>query len=147
MRSTPATVRPASASPRESQFSHGSRSESQRSARSRRPVLWGGSEPGIRRFCLWALGLAVLTLKKIVRTPGFTAGNEVKIPRSSVATTTLLTNAAVGSDRMLGWLFAFAGSGLPLAMLGPVRPPGRAAAGRDLPKYEEPRLRDGSSVC
>jgi len=105
------------------------------------------SEPGIRRFCLWALGLAVLTLKKIVRTPGFTAGNEVKIPRSSVATTTLLTNAAVGSDRMLGWLFAFAGSGLPLAMLGPVRPPGRAAAGRDLPKYEEPRLRDGSSVC
>ena len=31
------------------------------------------SEAGIRRFCLWAIGLAVLTLQRLARTPGFTA--------------------------------------------------------------------------
>jgi farnesyl-diphosphate farnesyltransferase len=99
------------------------------------------SEPGIRRFCLWALGLAVLTLKKIVATPGFTTGNEVKISRSSVAATMLLTNATLGSDRALRWLFARTASGLPLARLGPAR-----ERTRDLPQYEEPRLRGGSSA-
>src|SRR5580692_2551848 len=33
-----------------------------------------GAEPGIRRFCLWAIGLAVLTLRKIEHTPGFASG-------------------------------------------------------------------------
>ena len=31
-------------------------------------------EVGIRKFCLWAIGLAVLTLRKIHRIPGFRAG-------------------------------------------------------------------------
>ena len=32
------------------------------------------TETGIRRFCLWAIGLAVLTLRKIVRAMTPTAG-------------------------------------------------------------------------
>jgi farnesyl-diphosphate farnesyltransferase len=72
-------------------------------------------ETGIRRFCLWAIGLAVLTLKKIQQTPGFTAGGQVKVSRSSVMLTRILTNLAVRSDRMLWSLFERAAAGLPLA--------------------------------
>ena len=35
-------------------------------------LLIPGKETGIRRFCLWAVGLAVLTLRKIHKNPGFT---------------------------------------------------------------------------
>ena len=34
-------------------------------------LLIPGKETGIRRFCLWAIGLAVLTLRKIAHNPGF----------------------------------------------------------------------------
>ncbi|MHC8441954.1 MAG: phytoene/squalene synthase family protein, partial [Candidatus Eutrophobiaceae bacterium] len=39
---------------------------------------------GIRRFCLWALGMAVLTLNKINMRRDFTCGTQVKINRRSV---------------------------------------------------------------
>ncbi len=81
-------------------------------------LLIPGKEIGIRRFCLWAIGLAVLTLRKIERNPRFTAGSQVKVKRSSVAMTRLLTNAAGRSDWMLRLLFAQAARGLPLARLG-----------------------------
>ena len=42
-------------------------------------LLIPGKEKGIRRFCLWAIGLAVLTLRKIAHNPGFTAGAQVKV--------------------------------------------------------------------
>ena len=58
-------------------------------------------ETGIRRFCLWAVGLAVLTLRRIERTPGFTSGAQVKVSRSTVTTVTLLTGAAVRHDWVL----------------------------------------------
>jgi farnesyl-diphosphate farnesyltransferase len=93
-------------------------------------------EPGIRRFCLWALGLAVLTLRRIQRTPGFSAGAQVKISRSAVAATQLLTSAAAGNDRLLRGLFGFAAAGLPRATLGAVRPPQRPAAA-PLPAAED----------
>ena len=41
-------------------------------------------ETGIRRHCLWALGMAVLTLRRIHATPAFQAGREVTISRRSV---------------------------------------------------------------
>jgi len=47
-------------------------------------LLIPGEEPGIRRFCLWAIGLAVLTLRNIERTPQFTAGSQVKVSRAAV---------------------------------------------------------------
>ncbi|NIN34876.1 MAG: squalene/phytoene synthase family protein, partial [Gammaproteobacteria bacterium] len=36
-------------------------------------------ETGIRHFCLWALGMAVLTLRNINSHRNFTSGREVKI--------------------------------------------------------------------
>ena len=37
-------------------------------------LLIPGNETGIRRFCLWAIGLAVLTLRKIARESGLHRG-------------------------------------------------------------------------
>jgi len=82
-----------------------------------------GTEPGIRRFCLWAIGLAVLTLQKIGKNPGFTAGSQVKISRSAVAMTRFLTDLSVRNDWLLRRLFAQAARGLPLARLADVRRP------------------------
>lgn len=78
-------------------------------------LLIPGEEAGIRRFCLWAIGLAVLTLRKIVGRPGFKSGAQVKVSHSAVALTRILTNIAVSNDWMLRRLFAAAAHGLPLA--------------------------------
>jgi len=84
-------------------------------------LLIPARERGIRRFCLWAIGLAVLTLQRIARTPGFNSGAQVKVSRRAVAMTQLLTNLAVRSDWMLRGLFERAASGLPLAPAAAVR--------------------------
>ncbi len=89
-------------------------------------LLIPGAEAGIRRFCLWAIGLAVLTLQRIDRTPGFTSGAQVKVSRSAVGMTQLLTNFAVRNDWMLKRLFAIAARGLPLAPAVVARRPSRA---------------------
>jgi farnesyl-diphosphate farnesyltransferase len=86
-------------------------------------LLIPGKETGIRRFCLWAIGLAVLTLRKIERNPRFTAGAQVKVTRSAVAMTRLLTHVAGRSDWMLRLLFAQAARGLPRARLADLHRP------------------------
>ena len=70
-------------------------------------------EVGIRKFCLWAIGLAVLTLRKIHARPDFTSGQQVKISRRSVKATIFATNLTLTSDRALRLLFALAAAGLP----------------------------------
>jgi len=82
-----------------------------------------GKEAGIRRFCLWAIGLAVLTLRKIEGTPGFASGARVKVSHLSVALTRILTSAAVGNDWLLKRLFDWTAAGLPLASPSAVRRP------------------------
>jgi farnesyl-diphosphate farnesyltransferase len=72
-------------------------------------------EAGIRRFCLWAVGLAVLTLRRIQKLPGFTAGREVKVSRRAVMATRILTNLALRNDTLLSGLFRAAAAGLPVA--------------------------------
>ncbi|MGH8149650.1 MAG: phytoene/squalene synthase family protein [Steroidobacteraceae bacterium] len=84
-------------------------------------------ESGIRRFCLWSIGLAVLTLRRIERNPGFTSGAEVKVSHASVALTRLLTTLAVRHDRVLMRLFDWAAGDLPLAPPADVRRHSRAA--------------------
>ncbi|MFT5392463.1 MAG: farnesyl-diphosphate farnesyltransferase [Gammaproteobacteria bacterium] len=69
-------------------------------------------EAGIRRFCLWALGMAVLTLRKVHAHPDFTDAKDVKIARSSVKATVLVTSALVQRDRTLRALFKLASLGL-----------------------------------
>ncbi|MGO9935081.1 MAG: phytoene/squalene synthase family protein [Steroidobacteraceae bacterium] len=86
-------------------------------------LLIPAKEQGIRRFCLWAIGLAVLTLRKIAHNPGYKAGAQVKIRRSAVSMTVLLTNLAVKNSWMLRNLFAWAAGSLPLARLPELRRP------------------------
>lgn len=62
-------------------------------------------ETGIRLHCLWALGMAVLTLRRIHATPAFRSGQEVKISRRSVWMVTIVTSAAVRSNLVLKLLF------------------------------------------
>jgi farnesyl-diphosphate farnesyltransferase len=71
------------------------------------------SDPGIRRFCLWPIGMAVLTLRKIHSQSGFTSGQQVKISRGAVRSTVLACDLALRSNRALGLLFAAATCGLP----------------------------------
>ncbi|MFQ5845740.1 MAG: squalene/phytoene synthase family protein, partial [Planctomycetota bacterium] len=83
-------------------------------------------ETGIRRFCLWAIGMAVLTLRNINRRRDFTTGAKVKISRRTVRATILLANLATRSNTVLRLLFKAAARGLPLQEPAPSR---HAAAG------------------
>jgi 4,4'-diapophytoene synthase len=84
-------------------------------------------EPGIRRFCLWSIGLAVLTLRRITERLGFTSGTQVKVSHAMVALTRILTTLAVRHDRALMRLFDWAAGDLPLAAPAEVRRHSRAA--------------------
>ena len=86
-------------------------------------LLIPGRETGIRRFCLWAIGLAVLTLQKINAKPQFTAGVQVKVSRRAVAMTRILTDIALRNDWLLRALFVRAAKGLPLTRVDEVRRP------------------------
>ena len=72
-------------------------------------------EVGIRRFCLWALGMAILTLRKINSHRRFTSGNEVKISRWSVRATIISMNLLTRHNFLLKWLFNRLAAGLPAA--------------------------------
>ena len=71
-------------------------------------------ESGIRKFCLRAIGLAILTLRKIHSRPGFTNSQRVRISRRSVRATIFVTDVTLSSDRALRMLFSLAAKGLPL---------------------------------
>ncbi len=72
------------------------------------------SEVGIRRHCLWALGMAVLTLRRIDTTPNYTSGNEVKISRRDVKSIILAVNFTARSDFLTRTLFSSLKRKLPL---------------------------------
>ncbi|NNC65320.1 MAG: squalene/phytoene synthase family protein, partial [Gammaproteobacteria bacterium] len=71
-------------------------------------------EAGIRRFCLWAIGLAVLTLRKVRKHGDLASAERLKISRRSVKATVGLVNLTYSSDRALRALFDIASAGLPL---------------------------------
>ena len=81
-------------------------------------LLLPKEEVGIRRFCLWALGMAVLTLRKINHNRDFTCGEQVKISRHSVKATMLSTHLFTRHDRLLEWLFNTTAKTLPVAEPG-----------------------------
>lgn len=80
-------------------------------------------ERGIRRFCLWAIGMALLTLRKINAHPGYTSGREVKISRRAVQATVLVANVAVWSNQAMALAFRLAARGLPQAEPARLCPP------------------------
>lgn len=65
-------------------------------------------ETGIRNFCLWALGMAVLTLKKIKHNLHVINSDEIKITRNHVKATILATRLTGRSNTMLTLLFNLA---------------------------------------
>ena len=62
-------------------------------------------ETGVRRFLLWTLGLAVLTLRRIHAEPGFQNGDTVKISRRQVRGVVIATSALARRTGALRWLF------------------------------------------
>ena len=62
-------------------------------------------ETGIRNFCLWAIGMAVLTLNKIKDNLDFTESNQVKISRNSVKATIVVSRLSVRSNLLLSLFF------------------------------------------
>ena len=69
-------------------------------------------EPGIRQFCLWAIGMAVLTLQKIQHSDAYLTGHNVKITRRAVRNVILGCRLTGRYDRGLRWLFAWWSRGL-----------------------------------
>ncbi len=62
-------------------------------------------QAGIRRHCLWALGMSILTLEKIYKNPTFARGKEVKISRLTVKSLISQAQAALHSNHALTDLF------------------------------------------
>jgi farnesyl-diphosphate farnesyltransferase len=81
-------------------------------------LLLPRAEVGLRKFCLWALGMAVLTLRNINNNRTFTAGSEVKISRRSVRTIVALSRLTASQDTVLRALFAIATAPLPRLAAG-----------------------------
>jgi farnesyl-diphosphate farnesyltransferase len=71
-------------------------------------------EAAIRNFCLWSIGMAVLTLRKINRHVDFRSGQVVKISRRSVKATIFASRLCARNDPALRLLFRAAAAGLPI---------------------------------
>jgi farnesyl-diphosphate farnesyltransferase len=87
-------------------------------------------ETGIRNFCLWAIGLAVLTLRKIHNHLDYTDGSQVKISRFSVKGTILATRLTLQNNALLKLLFSIAAWRLPPSPAASRWSPAGASDGR-----------------
>ncbi|KAF3981713.1 MAG: phytoene/squalene synthase family protein [Methylococcales symbiont of Hymedesmia sp. n. MRB-2018] len=67
--------------------------------------LLPSNETGIRNFCLWALGMAVLTLNNIKKNLDFNHSDQVKITRKDVKKTILASKLTARSNILLSLLF------------------------------------------
>lgn len=83
-------------------------------------LLIPAQEAGIRRHLLWGVGLAVLALRRIDRTPSFRQGRKIRLSRFSVGAVVAVTSIAARRDSALRFLFRAATRGLPSV----VQPPG-----------------------
>lgn len=70
-------------------------------------------ETGLRDFCLWALGMAIMTLRRIHLHPYFSRSSEVKISRRCVKATVLTTRLCHRHNDLLRWLLNAASRSLP----------------------------------
>lgn len=72
------------------------------------------SERGMRNFCLWALAMAMLSLRRINQRRDYDRRDEVKISRNAVKLTVLNSKLWAGNDAVLLDFFALLGKRLPL---------------------------------
>lgn len=75
------------------------------------------SETGIRKFCLWAIGMAILTLRNLNRTRNYTSERDVKISRRTVKAVILVTKVTIRSNYLLQRLFDITTRGLSAAKM------------------------------
>ena len=71
-------------------------------------------ERGLRKFCFWALGMALLTLRKINNNRAYTSATQVKISRRSVRAISFLANQVLGGETLPRLLFEAFAKGLPM---------------------------------
>jgi farnesyl-diphosphate farnesyltransferase len=90
-------------------------------------------ETGIRNFCLWAVGMAVLTLKKIKQNLNFNRSDQVKISRNSVKVTILATKLMGRSNTLLTVLFNFIGRELKTPGWGYTKQPASVQSPANVP--------------
>jgi len=76
------------------------------------------SKRGLRVFCLWSIGLSVLTLRKIRRDPVAARRHGTRIARTSVKATLAFSDASAGYGHVMRTLYAGACVGLPRAADG-----------------------------
>lgn len=72
-------------------------------------------ESGLRRFCLWSIGLALLTLRRIHQNPNFSNSAQIKVSRKTVRATVLITSTCGYSNSAIRLLFKVAARDLPRA--------------------------------
>ncbi len=70
-------------------------------------------ERGMRNFCLWALAMAMLSLRRINQHRDYDSRNEVKISRRAVYLTVLNSKVWAGNDEVLMDFFELLGKRLP----------------------------------
>lgn len=75
------------------------------------------SEKGLRKFCLWAIGMAIFTLQKINKISRLATSDEVKISRRRVRGIIWATHFTVRSNFWLKILFFLSTRGLPICPL------------------------------
>lgn len=80
-------------------------------------LLIPAKQVGMRRFCLWSVGLAVLTLRNLRDHLDFSAGTQIKVSHGAVAGTIAFTKLATKYNASLRWMFTIAARGLPLTPL------------------------------
>jgi farnesyl-diphosphate farnesyltransferase len=76
-------------------------------------------ETGMRKFCLWAIGMAIFTLRNLNKKRHYRSGNDVKISRRTVKTIIFVTNASLRSNGLLRRLFTLTTKSLPPARVPP----------------------------
>jgi farnesyl-diphosphate farnesyltransferase len=106
-------------------------------------LLIPATQTGIRRFCLWSIGLALLTLRGIQANPQFSAGAQVKVSRRAVMLVRTISNLSARSDGLLRRLFAYTARGLPLIEQSDTREPAalRAVRPEPLPAAQDANAR------
>ncbi len=79
------------------------------------------SETGIRKFCLWSIGLALFTLRKISKKTYLNKSEDLKISRRSVRVITLTTCLILKSNFLLKLFFFLSSMGLPRYCLSNIK--------------------------
>lgn len=72
---------------------------------------------GVRKFCIWAVAMAILTLRKIYLNPLFTDSKQIKISRKDVKKTIMLTSIFSLNNILLRLYFKKLMKGLPITLV------------------------------